>query len=104
MEGSDLCEECKDEASFRRKPATVERKIGRCWCRGCAGGKRTEIGVRGRSFRLEVGWLIFGRKLWVGSKIGRSFVSIFLGVGLLVFPSAVISNQHVLASDLGTVG
>jgi hypothetical protein len=39
----------------------------------------------------------------VGSKIGRSFVSI-LGVGLLVFPSAAISNRHVLASDLRTVG
>jgi hypothetical protein len=30
MEGSDRCEECKDEASFKRKPATLERKISRC--------------------------------------------------------------------------
>ncbi len=38
----------------------------------------------------------------MGKKIGRSFVNIF-GVGLLVFPSAAISNRHVLAPDLGTV-
>jgi hypothetical protein len=29
MEGSDLGEECEDEANFRRKPTTVGRKISR---------------------------------------------------------------------------
>jgi hypothetical protein len=29
MEGSDLGEECEDEVSVRRKPATVGRKISR---------------------------------------------------------------------------
>ncbi len=56
---------------------------------------------------MEVGrvWLFFFLKEIMSGKRDRQELNEhFWGVELLVFSSVAISNRHVLASDLGTVG